>query len=403
MKLSFTSIVLSCLSIVGCAGTVVSSEPAPGASAVGQLRWKSDIDERRAACTGTLVARDLVLSARHCLYDDDGRNRADIGKWQYSLGGASAETATAIDEIWTAPIIWSHHTDDWNPPFGMPDLAILHLATPITSVAPLSVSVSPVALAEPSFLTVGYGTGKHASSATSLRALEGQPVHEQYASLPAFRAALSSSLGVPEASFDADESERIQQWYDLSLTPGYEAHAGPADGDGSACAADSGAPLVRPGPDGSLQVYGVRQHALGLEPASRLCALGAVYALFDNQESRDFLDLFGLIQAKAPSADAQQQCTQCNGEWGIHGLSQTPGCNCRTTDYGQACNAGNQCQGECLVDRDHQVEVEAGPPALGYFTGQCAEFVTSFGCHDVAPPELELFDLGERPPTVCFD
>lgn len=94
---------------------------------------------------------------------------------------------------------------------------------------------------------------------------------------------------------------------------------------------------------------------------------------------------------------------RCNGEWGIHGLSQTPGCNCRTTDSGEACTASDQCQGACLVDATRTIEVEPGPPARGYFAGECAEFVRSYGCHDVAPPMQTLLNLDEPPPTLCVD
>jgi hypothetical protein len=31
----------------------------------------------------------------------------------------------------------------------------------------------------------------------------------------------------------------------------------------------------------------------------------------------------------------QNDCKACNGDWGIHGLSPTPSCNCRTTDGGK--------------------------------------------------------------------
>ena len=323
----------------------------------------------------------------------------------------------AVSDIWMAPIVWSHDTKDWAPPFGTPDLALFQLATPITSVLPLTIALAPVQADKPSFLGVGYGPLQSAplaimtrhSASTTLGELGGQPNHGKYATLASFRAALSAALQVSESSFSAAQDERIQQWYDLTLAKEYEAYFEAAPSGATRCPANSGSPLLRAGSDGTLQVYGVRQHGLGLEPASRLCDFGSVYALFDSQAARDFLGLFGLVSKVAPDQAARAECTRCNGDWGVHGLDPTPGCNCRTNDAGRSCFASGQCQGACLLDaRDASdpasvVVVDPGPPRLGHFVGQCAEFFTSYGCRATAPAEDQLLGLDEAPPTICTD
>lgn len=396
----------------------VETEP-DVAPQVGQLHWSSASGDQ-ASCTGTLVAPKLVLSARHCAYDGAGRSRADAGKWSFTLS-ASADPSTwqdsvAVSDIWMAPIVWTHDTQDWAPPFGTPDLALFQLATAIDSVAPLTIGLAKVQADEPPFLAVGYASSsatpatltRH-SAPTTLGELRGQPNHGKHATLAAFRAALGSALQVNEASFSAAQDERIQQWYDLTLAEEYEAYFQAAPSGGARCPTNAGSPLLRAGSDGKLQVFGVREHGLGLEPASRLCDFGSVYALFDSPAARDFLQLFGLIGQATPDSAAQAACARCNGDWGVHGLAPTPGCNCRTNDAGRSCFAREQCQGACLLDTRvpagpaSVVVVDPGPPRLGHFVGQCAEFVTSYGCRATAPVAEELLNLDEAPPMICTD
>jgi len=226
-------------------------------------------------------------------------------------------------------------------------------------------------------------------------------MHRRYATAADFRSALSGALKTTDLG--AEESSSIQHWFDLTLAKGYEVELVPSAGEASPCPGDSGSPLLRADSEGKLQVYGVKQRPAGFEPASRLCAFGAVYALFQNQAARDFLVSFGLLAQTAPDADPESACARCNGDWAVHGLDPTPGCNCRTLDAGRPCTATSQCEGACLLDSREVIEVQPGPPRLGYFSGSCAEFVASYGCRSVAPAQQQLLDLDEPPPTLCRD
>jgi hypothetical protein len=104
---------------------------------------------------------------------------------------------------------------------------------------------------------------------------------------------------------------------------------------------------------------------------------------------------------------SQEECRACNGAWGRHGLVQTEGCNCRTKDAGKICRHGSECESVCVAkETPDQEVVDKGPPARGFFLGQCAEFVTPFGCAriidksgDAKAPVL----LDEPPMKLCVD
>ena len=110
---------------------------------------------------------------------------------------------------------------------------------------------------------------------------------------------------------------------------------------------------------------------------------------------------------KRPSPpQTERDCKACNGEWGIHGLSQKPSCNCRTTDGGRRCKDGSECQGLCTAADDPEREVvERGPPARGFFVGRCSKFMSIFGCYRPIDDGAgaKPVDLTEPPQMLCAD
>jgi hypothetical protein len=115
-------------------------------------------------------------------------------------------------------------------------------------------------------------------------------------------------------------------------------------------------------------------------------------------------------------AAAMTACTACRGEWGRRGLAGVEGCNCRTSDVGQSCDDGEDCEGACLFQRFDVVQ-PAKPLtcrdgkcsvtlALGRAVGACSEWRSNFGCkHRITrgasrePP----VPLPGRAPLVCVD
>ena len=90
----------------------------------------------------------------------------------------------------------------------------------------------------------------------------------------------------------------------------------------------------------------------------------------------------------------------------MHGLSQTPSCNCRTSDAGKRCRDGTECEGLCTAaEAPERLVTDPGPPARGFFVGRCSAFATVFGCyrpiHDGAG--VKPVELSEMPQTICAD
>jgi len=111
--------------------------------------------------------------------------------------------------------------------------------------------------------------------------------------------------------------------------------------------------------------------------------------------------------AVAPPMATPESCKACNGTWGRHGLSNVEGCLCRTKDAGKVCKSQKDCESQCVAKDEPDTEiVDKGPPAKGYFLGQCHAFVTYFGCGRllrISDTSGGPVDLGEPPPKICVD
>lgn len=85
----------------------------------------------KAFCTATLVASDRVLTAAHCVQNQSA------GSMEFVLG-ADLQSSTLRSGVTTISI-----HPNWNGNFQLGnDLAVLTLATPITSVAPVNIVLS---------------------------------------------------------------------------------------------------------------------------------------------------------------------------------------------------------------------------------------------------------------------
>jgi hypothetical protein len=102
-----------------------------------------------------------------------------------------------------------------------------------------------------------------------------------------------------------------------------------------------------------------------------------------------------------------EACKACNGQWGRHGLANVEGCLCRTKDAGKVCKTTKDCESQCVARDQPDTEiVEKGPPAKGFFLGQCHEFATYFGCGRLLRDKVTAGApvlLGEPPLKICVD
>src|SRR5215216_271253 len=58
-----------------------------------------------------------------------------------------------------------------------------------------------------------------------------------------------------------------------------------------------------------------------------------------------------------PRPQTKEACDACGGLWGIHGIEPVESCICRTSDGGERCTDGRQCEGQCLVGYDAEFQV----------------------------------------------
>ena len=89
---------------------------------------------------------------------------------------------------------------------------------------------------------------------------------------------------------------------------------------------------------------------------------------------------------RPPRPTTKNGCDACGGLWGVHGIEQIESCICRTSDGGEACRDGSECDGVCLVDDRAQFEVVSSDPPVGSFVGVCSDYNTVFDCYRILPP-----------------
>jgi hypothetical protein len=83
----------------------------------------------------------------------------------------------------------------------------------------------------------------------------------------------------------------------------------------------------------------------------------------------------------SPRPSNKEACDACQGIWAVHGIESEATCICKTSDEGQECIDGKDCQGECLLDEDSEFHVmDQSDPPRGYYRGHCAAYDTTFGC-----------------------
>jgi hypothetical protein len=108
-----------------------------------------------------------------------------------------------------------------------------------------------------------------------------------------------------------------------------------------------------------------------------------------------------------PRPTTKEACDACQGLWAVHGISPVESCICLTEDAGQRCLDGNECVGQCLVERDAEFQImEAGDPPRGFYAGTCSTYDTPFGCHLVIPTGTEArlpLTADEAALRLCID
>ncbi len=227
-----------------------------------------------AYCTATLIAEDLVVSAKHCIV-----RSAPVS---FAIGGDAKKPKriVRVDRFVGSPVFKGGYGE-----LGS-DVALFHLAEAIDDVAPLAVDHRAWSKRD---VTKGYsafgfgrydavvpGTdGKRRTGKLTVRATSGRALAALYESEEDLAETLEGLDGVKLTSADR---ETIHTAYEHELLDGYEIFAGMAQGDAQICHGDSGGPFLRAQGSKPL-VAGVVSAGITLGEVNYRCH-GAFFATF---------------------------------------------------------------------------------------------------------------------------
>lgn len=241
--------------IVG--GSPTSTESWPYLTAI-----YTGADASDAYCGGALVAPDRVLTARHCVWDDDGQLLVPVDQIRVRLGDdylMGAGEDAGVSAVLTPPIV--------QPPM-LPDIALLVLDTP-ASAAPIAVSGDSrwAARAGATAYAAGWGT-----------TVEG---------------------GAPAGDLEEVSLRMLTPGTCRTLNTGgfggFDLCAGePMSGGADSCQGDSGGPLVGFGADKREYLIGIVSRGIG---CGRAFAPG-VYTRVDHPSLVAWLESVGVPVAR---------------------------------------------------------------------------------------------------------
>jgi hypothetical protein len=375
------SLLLAAVAIAGVSfAFACSSTPAPSSSAsddiiggvdatgaklnaIGSIGNKSG-DGFDYFCTATLIAPDLVLTAKHCATNgppENHRHMADDDVY-FAVGPDSTKP---LELVKAKTVVISPLDEGGFVKYGS-DVAIYVLETPITSVKPMRYAPAPLGKDSVGkiFTAVGFGvrdresnSGQRRAGAVTLRAADGKPMQQMFESKDAFLGYLKEKEG--DAYLSANQAS-LDTFWDFTLLDSYEAYLGLGKDDAQPCSGDSGGPLVRKGADGELEVVAVVSGSFkGWK--YRCSLLGESYATF-GPKVQDLLR--DTLACKGVPIDGA-----CDGTTAVRCVSDAEGPQKVTrTDCGlinQVCAVDATTKKAGCVDEAAPPPAEAGAPVDG--------------------------------------
>jgi hypothetical protein len=242
--------------------------------AVGALMYEAPYGMDQA-CSGTLIAPNAVVTAKHCTkYIDQGPTYMAFG-----FDAAAPDQMIPITSYVVAPD--SRH----NPGLlknGGRDLAVVYLESAPVGIQPAKLGHFTNCMLGKQFQIAGYGYlewgfyGYRFTGPATARAIAGAwyPLlfnGDKQAYLDWYWTDSTA------ATYSDEEAE--DWWTSYQLEPGYELLAGGLAGESLGCYGDSGGPIFLRNRAGELTVYGVSFAVEG--SYSSICTLGAAYLVFN--------------------------------------------------------------------------------------------------------------------------
>jgi hypothetical protein len=272
-------IVVAILAMASCAPTADDGEtgdedlrggvaaPDPALLAVGALGYIDQGDVFRVSCTGTLIDRDHVITAKHCVTSDPEGGELDRMEGLQFVVGPNAKSGTRHR---VARARASDYREGGFIDYGA-DVAVLKLETAPANVAPIPVAeghLGAVHVGE-RMTVVGYGfdgldrNGVRRKGSVTVRAVAGIGAQTLWSTRAALDADVVKREKLP-AMFGADDDRaaQVQRFYEHPLLDGAELYVGGATTDAQPCRADSGGPVLR-----NQRVVGVVSGSLKLSSA----------------------------------------------------------------------------------------------------------------------------------------
>lgn len=285
----------SCSEAPGSAEPLASEDPQaiiggaptddPKYGAVGALGWVfPGYGVVHVFCSGTLVAPNAIVTARHCTPSiDEGFAIDVVPVFIFGSDAYNPSAAVPITSYVNAPP--SPQPGGGLLLDGGRDVSVVQLESSVTDVVPAKLGLFDESFLGGQFEIVGYGindvtfaSGQKFSGVVMARATQGR----WYSLL--FNGDYDAYLDwyfTDSAAAIPSLAEAKEWWKIYRLENRYELLAGGLPGESVGCFGDSGGPLLRGTSANDLTTYGV---SFATEATfSTVCGLGGAYAVFNEQ------------------------------------------------------------------------------------------------------------------------